>query len=197
MLPRPEFYRLIRKGAIRARKMGVSAFTPSEIVLESGDKIATDLVVLATGWRTDYALLSKPVRARLQLEADGLYLYRHILHPEQPRLAFIGNASTISSVLTYSLQARWLGDLLAGKLVLPSQKAMHGEIDDLREWKRRWMPPSPHRGARLILHMLHYHDELVRDLGATPLRKLGFFAPLMELIAPYQPRDYRSIVAGE
>jgi dimethylaniline monooxygenase (N-oxide forming) len=197
MLPRPEFYRLIRKGAIRARKIGVSAFTPSEIVLESGDKIATDLVVLATGWRTDYAFLSKPVRARLQIEADGLYLYRHILHPELPRLAFIGNASTISSVLTYSLQARWLGDLLVGKLILPSQKVMHREIDDLREWKRRWMPPSPQRGARLILHMLHYHDELVRDLGATPLRKLGFFAPLKELIAPYQPRDYRSIVAGK
>ena len=74
---------------------------------------------------------------------------------------------------------------------------MHGEINELREWKRRWMPPSPQRGARLILHMLHYHDELVRDLGATPLRKLGLFAPLKELIAPYQPRDYRSIVAGK
>ena len=45
--------------------MGVSAFTPSEIVLELGDKIAADLVVLATGWRTDYAFLASPVRARL------------------------------------------------------------------------------------------------------------------------------------
>ena len=197
MLPRPEFYRLIRKGAIQARRMSVSAFTLSEIVLESGDKVAADLVVLATGWRTDYTFLPKSIQARLQIEADGLYLYRHILHPELPRLAFIGNASTISSVLTYSLQARWLGDLLAGKLVLPGGKVMQGEIDGLREWKRRWMPPSPQRGARLILHMLHYHDELVRDLGATPLRKLGFFAPLKELIAPYQPRDYRSIVAGK
>src|SRR5215475_10870903 len=79
---------------------------------------------------------------------------------------------------------------------LPGQEAMHREISELRDWKRRWMPASPQRGARLILHMLHYHDELVRNLGATPLRKLGFLAPLKELIAPYQPRDYRSIVAG-
>jgi hypothetical protein len=42
-------------------------------------------------------------------------LYRHIVHPDLPRLAFIGNASSISSVLTYSLQARWLGDLLSGR----------------------------------------------------------------------------------
>jgi hypothetical protein len=197
MLPRPEFYRLIRKGAIQARKTGVSAFTPSEIILESGERVSADLVVLGTGWRTDYAFLPKPVRTRLQIETDGLYLYRHILHPDLPRLAFIGNASTISSVLTYSLQARWLGDVLAGKITLPSPDAMHWEIIALRDWKRRWMPLSQQRGARLILHMLHYHDELVRDIGATPLRKLGFFAPLKELIAPYQPRDYRNVIAGE
>jgi dimethylaniline monooxygenase (N-oxide forming) len=196
MLPRPEFYRLIRRGAIQARRIGVRGFTPSEIVLDSGDKIPADLVVLATGWRTDYTFLPPPVRVRLQIEADGLYLYRHILHPELPRLAFIGNASTISNVLTYSLQARWLGDLLAGKFGLPNPTAMHREINALRDWKRRWMPPSQQRGARLILHMLHYHDELVRDIGATPLRKLGFFAPLKELVAPYEPRDYRSVVAG-
>ena len=148
------------------------------------------------GKQTTLFLLNS-VRARLQLGADGLYLYRHILHPDLPRLAFIGNASTISSVLTYSLQARWLGNLIAGKHVLPSQDAMHAEINALREWKRRWMPPSEQRGARLILHMLHYHDELVRDIGASILQKTGFFAPLKELIAPYQPRDYRHVVAGD
>src|SRR5262249_32031204 len=136
MLPRPEFYRLIRRGAIQARRTGVRGFTPSEIVLESGDKIRADLVVFATGWRTDYAFLPPQVRARLQIAADGLYLYRHILHPNLPRLAFIGNASTISNVLTYSLQARWLDDLLAGKFGLPSPGAMHREINALRDWKR-------------------------------------------------------------
>jgi dimethylaniline monooxygenase (N-oxide forming) len=196
MLPRPEFYRLVRTNAIQARRTGVRGFTASDIILDTGDRIPADLVVLATGWRTDYAFLPSPVRARLEIESDGLYLYRHILHPDVPRLAFIGNASTISSVLTYSLQARWLGDLLAGKIVLPTHTAMHREITALRDWKRRWMPPSNQRGARLILHMLHYHDELVRDIGANPLRKLGFFAPLKELIAPYQPRDYRSLVTG-
>ena len=53
------------------------------------------------------------------------------------------------------------------------------------------------RGARLLLYMLHYHDELVRDIGATTLRKAGFLAPLKELIAPYQPRDYRGVITGE
>jgi len=197
MLPRPQFFRLIRKGAIQPRRSGVRGFGPSEVILDSGDRIAADLVVLATGWKTDYAFLANLVRARLQIGADGLYLYRHIVHPDLPKLAFIGNASTISSVLTYSLQARWLGNLIAGKFSLPGQKAMREEIDSLREWKRRWMPPSEQRGARLILHMLHYHDELVRDIGASVLRKTGFFAPLKELVAPYEPRNYRRVVAGD
>ena len=58
------------------------------------------------------------------------------------------------------------------------------------------MPFSPARGARLILHMLHYHDELLRDFGANPNRKSGWLAPLKELIDPYEPNDYRAVVSG-
>src|SRR5262249_20919393 len=147
MLPRPEFFRLTCSGSIQARNAAVRQFTSSEIVLDSGQKISTDLVILATGWKTDYAFLADKLRAQLQLQADGLYLYRHMLHPAAPRLAFIGNASTISSVLTYSLQARWLGEVLAGRIPLPNHENMRREIEALREWKRRWMPASPQRGA--------------------------------------------------
>ena len=74
---------------------------------------------------------------------------------------------------------------------------MLAEIAQLKSWKRAWMPFSPARGARLQLHMLHYHDELLGDIGANPLRKRGLFAPLKELLAPYQPSDYRAVVAGD
>ena len=60
------------------------------------------------------------------------------------------------------------------------------EIQQLKDWKRRWMPFSSARGARLLLHMLYYHDELLRDFGANPLRKRGILAPLKELFVPYQ-----------
>ena len=73
---------------------------------------------------------------------------------------------------------------------------MSTEIEDMKAWKRGWMPFSASRGARLIVHMQHYHDELLRDFGANPLRKRGFWGPLKELIGPYQPADYRDIVSG-
>ena len=46
------------------------------------------------------------------------------------------------------------------------------------------------------LHMLHYHDDLLRDIGEIPRRKTGIFAPFKEVLAPYQPSDYGKVVAG-
>ena len=45
--------------------------------------------------------------------------------------------------------------------------------------------------------MQHYHDELLRDFGANPMRKRGFLAALKEVISPYEPSDYRATAAGD
>ena len=47
----------------------------------------------------------------------------------------------------------------------------------------------------MLLHQLSYFDELLMDMGENPLRKRGIFAPLKELFAPYQPSDFKDIVA--
>jgi len=120
------------------------------------------------------------------------------LHPDGPDMVFIGcDAATFCCVLTASLQARWLAELLRGGHRLPLREAMLQEIETIAAWKRRWIPYSPARGARIHLHMLHYHDELLRDFGANPRRKTGVFAPLKELIDPYEPNDYKTIVSGQ
>ena len=74
---------------------------------------------------------------------------------------------------------------------------MLSDIEEMKAWKRKWMPFSPARGARLILHLQHYHDDLLKDFSATPLRKAGIFAPFKEIFVPYEPNDYRTIVSGE
>ncbi len=196
MLPRSELYRLIRRGAIDPYRAEIETYTPTGVTLSTGEHLDVDMMIYGTGWRTDYGFLPESVRTRLQIEDDGLYLYRHMLHPNVPRLMFIGHVSTISSLLTYPLQARWLAELLKGRHALPSTDDMRREIAAMQAWKRSWMSYSHARGSRLLVHMLHYHDELVGDIGGNPLRKTGVLAPLMEVIAPYEPRDYRSIVAG-
>lgn len=64
----------------------------------------------------------------------------------------------------------------------------------MKAWKRGVMPFSSARGARLLLHMLHYHDQLLLDMGFDPRRKRGVFAPFKEVFAPYHPSDYRAVV---
>jgi dimethylaniline monooxygenase (N-oxide forming) len=197
MLPHPAFYRRLREGVIQAHRSTIVAYTPAGVRLSDGRELAADMVILATGWETDFGLLHADVWRRLDPGDDGFYLYRHMLHPAVPGLAFVGRASTICSILTYSLQARWLGELLKGRHRLPGADAMAREIAAMKAWKRSWMPPSRARSARLVIHMQHHHDELLRDLGASPLRKRGVLAPLKELVFPYAPADYATIVSGD
>jgi hypothetical protein len=196
MVPRPALYRAIGQGRIRAHRSTIEKFNPDGPRLANGRQLEIDLLVLGTGWRTGFDFLPADLRQSLGFEDDGLYLYRHMLHPDLPNLVFVGRAATFASVLTYSLQARWLAEAIAGLIALPGRVVMLAEILRLKDWKRAWMPFSAARGARLLLHMLHYHDELLRDFGANPLRKRGILAPLKELFVPYQPSDYESIVSG-
>ena len=66
-------------------------------------------------------------------------------------------------------------------------------IEEMRAWKQAWIPFSSSRSARLIAHTQHYHDELMGDIGVSPLRKRGLFAPLKEVFAPYEPSDYADL----
>lgn len=197
MLPRPEFFRLVRRSRIDVQRTEIVEYQPDGIVLRNGISRDIDVLVLASGWTTDYGFLPDAVRERLRFENDGYYLYRHVLHPDVPNLVFIGSdATTFSCILTVNLQARWLAELLRGRHRLPSREVMLQEISDMKAWKRGWMPYSAARGARIQLHMLHYHDELLQDFGVNPRVKTGALAPLKELIGPYQPSDYRAIVSG-
>lgn len=194
MLPREAFYRQLRSGQIVPIEAEIEAFAQHALHLSNGTVLDIDTVVLATGWEADYGYLAPEIRAALKFADDGLYLFRQMVHPDLDALAFVGYASTVTSVLTYNLQARWLADLLDGRHRLPPTSEMHRNIAALQAWKRHIMPPSKGRAARLLLHMLHYHDELLEDVGVSPLRKRGVFGPFKEVFAPYQPSDYRDVV---
>jgi len=196
MVTRPGFYPLLREGRISAHRTEIARYTPDGVVLKDGTELAVDCVVLATGWKSDFGYLPENARKALGMDEDGFYLYRHMLHPDLPNLAFVGRATAVCNILTHSLQARWLAELIAGRVVLPQRSGMLLEIEEIKAWKRSWMPYSPARSTRLFMHAQHYHDELMKDIGVDPLRKRGLFAPLKELLAPYEPADYHEIVAG-
>lgn len=194
MVPRPGLIGLIRDGKIKAHRSTLSRFTETSLILGDSSEIATDCVVFGTGWSNSYDFLPEDLKRQMGETRDGLYLYRHMLHPAVPDLAFLGRMSSFMSVTTYTLQARWLAEVLSGKVTLPPEPRMAAAISDLKAWKRSWMPESPARSGTLLLHMACYHDELLLDMGQDPLRKCGILAPLKELLVPYRASDFREVV---
>ncbi|CAK9024433.1 unnamed protein product [Durusdinium trenchii] len=163
-------------------------------LLVNGQELPADLIVYGTGFEKDYSVLSEDVRSKLGIEADGLYLYRHTLPPRVPRLAFVGSeVATISNISSYGLQSAWLGKVWSNQVELPSTEKMEKEIQEMKCWKRSWMPNTAARASLVLLHQTHFHDILLKDMGIQHLRKMPNV--LAEVFMPYQPQDYNGIVA--
>ena len=119
MVPRGSFYQLARSDKIKLHRTTVEEYTPTGLKLSDGTVLDLDLVILARGWKTDFSFIENDVWRRFGAEDDGFYLYRHILNPAVSGLFFVGRASSISSILTYCLQAHWIVELIKGNLNLP------------------------------------------------------------------------------
>merc|ERR1711988_423183 len=178
-------------GALKVRKDAIARYTTDGVQLVRGASIAADLVVYGTGFIKRYDYLDAEVQSRLQLQRDGLYLYRSVLPVCVPGIAFLGSeVSTFNNVLTHGLQAVWLSKLLTGAMALPPPREMQQAIEVEMNWKRTWMPPTSARAAIQQLHMPKYHDRLLADMGEAVCRKSN---PLFEMLVPYNARDYRAL----
>ena len=105
MVPKGVFFRCARNNRIRLHRTTIEQYTSTGLKLTDGNDLDIDLVIMATGWATDFSFLDVDVWQQLNPADDGFYLYRHMVNPNVPNLAFVGRASSVSSILTYSLQA--------------------------------------------------------------------------------------------
>ena len=185
---------------VQSRKLcrgAIERYTPTGVALKQGQgdsaspSIDCDMVVFGTGFTKNYDYLEPSVRAALQVQRDGLYLYRSMLPVGVPDLAFLGaEVSTFNNILTHGLQAAWLSAVLCGDVKLPKAGEMQRSVDQEMHWKRTWMPSTSARASIQQLHMPKYHDKLVEDMGYGACRKSN---PVFEALAPYTARDYRAI----
>jgi len=189
-LPRKEVYQLMKQGKIKTQRTQIKAFTKNGIELENGEHIDCDVVIFGTGYKSNYSFL--PEAFKKSQEVDGVYLYRHIIHPDLTNMAFIGRAATFSNSLTSHLASAWLVQLLKGKFHLPDVEQMRTEIEAIKRWKHSFMPAISSRATVIKLHMIHFHDELLRDMTINPYRKKNLF---LEWFSDYRPADYREVLS--
>jgi dimethylaniline monooxygenase (N-oxide forming) len=186
------FYGALRTGSVRARRARIAAYAgPNEVRLDTGELVQADAMVFATGWRQDLTFLDPNIRH--EVERDGRFrLYRHILPPREHRIGFIGYASSANCPLTSEIAAHWLSECFQGRLALPGSEAMEEEIDRVGRWASRILPRRS-EGYFIGGYVVHYADELLRDMGLSTRRAKSALA---EYLAPVWAARYRR-VAGE
>lgn len=191
-----EFRDMIEEGKVKCVIGAIEKFKEKSVVLTDGTELEADTVIYATGFKKSYDLFDATfVQPKLGIEKDGLYLYRNVIPPQVPNLAFVGaEVSTFNNILTHGLQALWLRKVLTGEMDLPGVGGMLKTIEKETAWKRSWMPASSARASIWQLHMTKYHDNLMKDLGESHLRK--FPNPLAEVFMPYQASDYANLFKG-
>ncbi|HEX5725503.1 MAG TPA: FAD-dependent oxidoreductase [Longimicrobiaceae bacterium] len=189
-LETPGFYQAVHSGRLQTRRGSVRRFVAGGVELESGERVEADAVVFGTGFRQDVPFLPEAARSRVVDEQGIVHLYRNLLHPDVPRLGFVGYNSSLYSQLTSEVGARWLAEHVRGELALPPREAMLREMAAWWEWLRTARPVGLASGTCVIPFSLHYVEELLRDLGARRWRSRN---RLREYLMPVDPTLYADL----
>jgi cation diffusion facilitator CzcD-associated flavoprotein CzcO len=186
------YYPLVADGRILPYHTEVSGFSRDAIRLNSGEEIPCDIVVFSTGYLTPtFPFLPAKYRSLLEAEKDGVQLYRHLIHPRIPRLAFAGFNHGYMHVPTVEIGTQWLCAYLRGDLELPSVEEMEKSIEHIRSWKRANIRFENARMCAVSTRFQQYMDILLKELGVSPYRKLpNIFA---EIFSRYEASDYRGV----
>jgi dimethylaniline monooxygenase (N-oxide forming) len=192
------YFAAVAEGRLEPVHAELLAFTETGLRLRAADTgaerdLACDLVVLGLGSCTPtFPFMPPQYRAMLEAEPDGAQLYRHLIHPRIPRLAFAGYNHGFLHVPLVEVGALWIAAWIAGELELPRVDEMEATIDRVRAWKRAHVTFEPSRACAVATRHHQYLDILLQDLGLSPYRKRTVLA---EALLRYGAADYAGLLA--
>lgn len=161
----------VKSGEIDWQVGEIESFGEGGVTTKKGETTDADVVIYGTGFKKNYSIFDSEMQEKLNIESDGMYLYRNTTHLDIPNLAFVGSElATIMNITSYGIQAAWLGKLWKGEISYDQQEAK-AEVDAIKAWKRAWMPDTPARASLILLHQTHFHDRLLKDMGISHRRR--------------------------
>lgn len=186
------FYKKIKQGKIRPVKSNLLEYQGNGVRLHNHEFVKADLVIFGTGFLQDIPFLDDHYR-NLLIDKDGSFrLYRSIINPEIPDLAFVGFNSSLFTTLTSEVAAKWVLQFVKGKMVLPSKEKMLNDIQTNIEWRTNGRPiASEFSGTCIAPFNYHHLDELLTDMQ---LRTRKTNNVLVEFLKPINPSDYKAIL---
>ena len=186
------YYPLVAEGKIVPYHSEIECFSYDSVQLKNGRIIPCDVVVLSVGYlKPTFPYLPEKYRSLLEAEKDGTQLYRHLIHPRIPRLAFAGFNHGYMHVPTVEIGTQWLCAYWRGELELPSVEEMERSIEHIRNWKRQNIKFENARSSAVSTRFQQYIDILLTELAVSPYRKLpNVFA---EVFSRYKASDYEGV----
>ena len=106
----------------------------------------------------------------IHAERNRVPLYRHVVHPEQAGLYFIGLVQPLGAIMPVAEgQCEWVADLLEGRSALPEPETMHREIERDQARMRKRYVASPRHTIQVDFHvyMRALRRERKRTRGVT------------------------------
>jgi dimethylaniline monooxygenase (N-oxide forming) len=193
------YFRLVAEGKIDPIHAELIGFDETGLRLRAAagesdapEHVDADIVVLAFGSGSPiFPFLPQRYRDLLECEDDGPQLYRHLLDPRIPRLAFAGYNHGFMHVASVEVASLWLSALLRGELRLPPTEVMLETIERVRTWKRAHIEFEPARSCATSTRYHQYLDIMLGDLGLSPYRKSNWLA---EVFARYSAADYAGLL---
>ena len=181
------FYDKVAAGQLKVTQAVIEELTPGQARLSDGSTVPADIVVCGTGWHQRVPFLDAATMARVTDAQGNFRLYRSMLPPDVPRLAFNGYNSSFFSQLNCEIGALWLGDLLKGGLELPPRDRQIAMIDHRIAWMEERTDGKHSKGTNIIPFSVHNIDELLQDMGL----QLGAATRFKQWLGPIDPRDYQ------
>ncbi|EDN69748.1 FAD dependent oxidoreductase [Beggiatoa sp. PS] len=161
-IKRPEFLKDIARKKIKLVPKIARFSGPREVEFEDGTKVAADVVVMGTGFKSTVSFLE-------QQEVDGRTLYKNVFLPDDPSLAFIGFVrANIGSFPTVSeMQARWVSGVWSERIKLPDTQQMKKTVKEEAEHYNQTRKLQVGRLTSLIDYH-PYMTELAGYVGCRP-----------------------------
>jgi cation diffusion facilitator CzcD-associated flavoprotein CzcO len=189
------FYDFVASGDLHPMHGEIQKFTEKGVVLKDGTDLAVDVVLPCLGSDvapTRFSYLPEKYARPMEMDPHGPQLYRHMIHPDIPNVAFMGlNTGYLHCTHIY-LGSVWLASFVRGEITLPSATEQRNCMERVKTWKAQNMSTGPTTNCSVNSRVFPYNDTLMKDLGLSPKRK---WTPVTEMLMPYTPNDYRGVLA--
>lgn len=150
---------------------GVRSFTPTGAVLSTGEEVAVDSIILATGYDLNLPFVSEDIRGLVHATPEHLALHHFTFHPALPNFAFLGLFGQIGAYFpSLELQARWISACWSGHLTAPTLAQMQKGLAEFAQFAQFREEITAHESAEMFAHdldvapSLDHYPELAREL---------------------------------